>query len=92
MVSKVDIFCSLFCLLSPDGRQGDTERVVTRWWHLVACMKALNILHWVMLALLHHRTAIAIKIAYGGGAFVRCSHSFLHGTIVAKNHVMVHLN
>ena len=28
------------------GRRGDTEQVVARWRHLVAFMKALDLLHW----------------------------------------------
>jgi len=55
----------------PGGRRGNTERVVARWRHLVASIKALDLLHWAMCAVSHHRTAMAIEIASDGGAFVR---------------------
>ena len=55
----------------PGGRRGDTEQVVPRWWHLVAFIKALDLLHWAMRAVSHHRTAMAIEIARDRGAFVR---------------------
>ena len=44
------------------------ERVVARWWRLVAFVKALDLLHRAMHALLHRRTAMAIKMAGGQGA------------------------
>jgi len=55
----------------PGGRRGDTEQVVARWQSLVAFMKALDLLHWTMRSVSHRRTAMAIKIAHDGGAFVR---------------------
>jgi len=55
----------------PGGRRGDTEQVVARWQSLVAFMKALDLLHWVMRSVSHRRTAMAIEIARDGGAFVR---------------------
>jgi len=61
--------CNVCC--RPGGRRGNTERVVARWWRLVAFIKALDLLHRVMCAVLHHRTAMAIKIASNRGAFVR---------------------
>ena len=60
----------------PGGRRGNTERVVARWRRLVASIKALDILHQAMRAVLHHRTAMAIAIASDGGAFVRRRHLF----------------
>ena len=60
--------CSVDCC--PGGRWGNTERVVTRWWRLVAFMKALDLLHQAMLAVLHRLTAISIEMARDGGAFV----------------------
>ena len=43
-----------FVFCHPGGRRGDTEQVVAQWWRLVAFMKALDLLHWGMLAVLHH--------------------------------------
>jgi hypothetical protein len=34
-------------------------------------MKALDLLHWVMRSVFHRRTAMAIKMARNGGAFIR---------------------
>ena len=59
-----------FVCCRPGGHRDDTERVVAQWRHLVAFMKALDLLHQAMNALLHHRTAMAIKMACNGGAFV----------------------
>jgi 1,2-phenylacetyl-CoA epoxidase PaaB subunit len=47
------------------------EQVVARWRRLVAFMKALDLLHQVMLAVLHCRTTMAIEMARARGAFVR---------------------
>jgi hypothetical protein len=58
------------------GRRGDTERVVARWRHLVAYMKALDLVHPLMNAILHRRTAMAIEMACDGGAFVHCHRLF----------------
>ena len=55
----------------PGGLRGNTEQVVTRWQSLVAFMKALDLLHWVMRSVFHRRTAMAIKMARNGGAFIR---------------------
>ena len=55
----------------PGGRGGNTEQVVARWQSLVAFMKALDLLHWEMHSVFHWRTAMDIKMARDGGAFVR---------------------
>jgi len=62
----------------PGGRRGDTERVVTRWWHTVASGEALVMvmLHREMRSVSHRRTAMAIEMARDGGAFVRCRRQF----------------
>jgi hypothetical protein len=39
-------------------------------------MKALDLHHWVMRAVLHHSTAMAIEMACYGGAFVHCHRLF----------------
>jgi hypothetical protein len=39
-------------------------------------MKALDLLHLAMLTVLHHRTAMTIKMASDGGAFVCRRHLF----------------
>ena len=51
--------------------RGDTEQVVTRWWSLVAFIKALDLLNREMRSVFHQRTAMAIEMARDGGAFVR---------------------
>jgi len=66
--------CTVCCC--PGGRRGDTEQVVARWQRLVASIKALNLLHQAMRAVLHHRTVMAIEMASDGGAFVRRRHLF----------------
>ena len=40
-----------------------SERVLARWWRLVAFMNATNLLHWAMHAVLYRRIAMAIKMA-----------------------------
>ena len=55
----------------PGGRRGDTERVVARWRRSVASGEALVMLHREMRSVSHRRTAMAIKMARGRGAFVR---------------------
>jgi hypothetical protein len=67
----VGILHCCFVCCCPGGRRGDTEQVVTQWWRLVAFIKALDLLHWLMCVAFHRRTAMAIKMARGGGAFVR---------------------
>jgi hypothetical protein len=37
------------------------EQVLARWWCLVAFMKAMNHLHWVMRLVLYRRIAMVIK-------------------------------
>ncbi len=54
----------------PGGRRGNTEQVVARWQSLVAFMKVLDLLHWVMRYVSHRHTAMAIEIAHDGGAFI----------------------
>ncbi len=69
------LHCRFVCC-RPGGRRGDTERVVTRWWCLVAFMKALDLLHQGMCAVLYRHTAMAIKKACDGGAFFHCRRLF----------------
>ena len=70
-------FALLFCLLYHlGGRRADTERVVARRRRLVSFMKALDLLHWAMGAVLHHRTAMSIEMASNGGTFVHCRRLF----------------
>ncbi len=40
-----------------------SERVLTRWWHLVVFIKATNLLHKAMHAVLYRCIAMAIKTA-----------------------------
>ena len=46
-----------------------SERVLTRWWRLVAFVKATNLLHWVMCSVLYQRIMMAIKTASKVGTF-----------------------
>ena len=45
------------------------ERVLTRWWHLVASLKATNLLHWAILVVSYWRIAMAIETASKVGVF-----------------------
>ena len=53
--------CTVCC--RPGGCRGNKERVVTRWRHLVASIKALDLLHQAMCAVSHHHTAMVIEMA-----------------------------
>jgi hypothetical protein len=76
--SFVGVFvdCCLFACC-PGRRWGNTEQVVAQCRHPVASRVALNMPHWAMLSVLLRRTAVAIKMAGGQGAFV-CHHQFCH--------------
>jgi hypothetical protein len=78
-----------FVCCRPGGRRGDTERVVARWRHLVAFMKAVVMLHGAM-----PRIASMPLHRHRNGLRRRCirssSPAFLLGIIIAKDHVMVH--
>jgi len=39
-----------------------SEQVLAQWRHLVAFMKAMNLLHWVMRTVLYRHTAMTIKM------------------------------
>ncbi len=45
------------------------ERVLARWWRLVASLKATNLLHQAILAVSYRRIAMAIKTASKVGVF-----------------------
>ena len=60
-----------FVCCRPGGRRGNTERVVNQWQRPVASGKALVMLHRAMRFVPHRHTAMAIKMARDGGAFVR---------------------
>jgi hypothetical protein len=82
MAIKMASFLGVFvdwCLFAccPGGRWGNREQVVARCWHPVASGVALDMLHWVMLSVSLRRTAAAIEMAGGQGAFVR-HHQFRH--------------
>jgi hypothetical protein len=68
MASFLGVFvdCCLFACC-PGGRWGNTEQVVAQCWHPVASGVALDMLHWEMRFVLHQQTAMAIKMAKGGG-------------------------
>jgi len=73
-------YCCVDCC--PGGRRGNMERVVARWQHLVATMKAL-------LDLIHLATNAVLGLQRR--CFRLLSPSFWPGIIVSKDHVMVHL-
>ncbi len=66
----VFVDCCLFACC-PGSRWGNTEQVVGRCWHQVASGVALDMPHWAMPSVSLRRTAVAIKLAGGRGAFVR---------------------
>jgi hypothetical protein len=66
----VFVDCCLFACC-PGGRWGNTEQVVARNWCPVASGVALDMPHRAMPSVLPQRTAVAIEMAGGQGAFVR---------------------
>jgi hypothetical protein len=47
-----------------------SERVLARWWRLVAFMKAMNLIHWAMRTVFYCRIATAIEMASKGGGML----------------------
>jgi hypothetical protein len=72
----VFVDCCLFACCS-GGCWGNMEQVVTQCQHPVASGVALDMPHWAIKSVLLQRTAMAIKMAGGQGAFVR-HHQFCH--------------
>ncbi len=68
--AKLVHFLSLFVCCCSGSRWGKMEQVVAQWWRPVASEVALDIPYWAMLSVLHKCTAVAIKMANDGGAFV----------------------
>jgi hypothetical protein len=69
--SKVGVFlhsCFVCCCLG--GRWGNTEQVVTQWWHPEVSGVALDMLHQGIRAAMHPHVCMAIKMASKGGTFV----------------------
>jgi hypothetical protein len=69
--SKVGVFvdsCLFACC--PGGRWGNTEQVVAQWQCPVASEVALDMPHQAMPSVFSWRTAVVIKTANNGGAFV----------------------
>jgi hypothetical protein len=46
--------------------------ILAQWWRPVASIKALDLLHWAMHAVLYWRTAAAINMTTFLGVFVDC--------------------
>ncbi len=65
----VFVDCCLFACC-PGGRWGNTDQVVAQRRCPVASGVALDMLHWAMPSVLLRRTAVAIEMAGGWGAFV----------------------
>ena len=59
------------CCVDCHGRRGDTRPIVAQWRRSAASCEALVMLHQAMRSVLHWRTAMAIKMARGGGKFIR---------------------
>jgi hypothetical protein len=75
--SKVDAFFTLLmCLLCPGSRWGNMEQVVILR-HPEASSVAMDMLHWLIQAVLHPRIHMAIKMAREGATFVP-HHQFRH--------------
>jgi hypothetical protein len=51
------------------GCQGATAQALTRWWHLLASIEALDVLHWAMHATSYRHICMAIKITSDSPAF-----------------------
>jgi hypothetical protein len=70
--------------------QGDTGRIITRWRRPVASKVALDMLDWEMCLAPHQCIAMAVKMAHGGGTFVRCHRLFRllanHSKITNNSH------
>jgi hypothetical protein len=62
--------CCLFACCT-GGRWGDMEQVIARCRRPVASGVTLDIPHWAMPSVLLRRTAVAIEMAGGRGAFDR---------------------
>jgi hypothetical protein len=65
----VFVDCCLFACC-PGGRWGNMEQVVAQCRHPVASGVALDMPPWAMPSVLLRRTAVAIEMASGQGAFV----------------------
>ncbi len=76
MASFAGVFvdCCLYACC-PGSRWGNTEQVVVRCRRPVASGVAVDMPHWAMPSVLLWRTAVAIEMAGGWGAFV-CHHRF----------------
>ena len=74
--------CFVCCCLG--GHWGNTEQVAASWQCLVAFMKALDLLHQAMHAVLHRHTAMAVEMTSNGGTCVRCHRLFCLNQNVAK--------
>jgi hypothetical protein len=61
----------------PGGRQGDTERAVTRWQRPMASGVGLDMLNRVMHSVLLQCTRVTINMACDRVTFVRRRHLFL---------------
>jgi hypothetical protein len=69
-------FHHFFVCCCPGGSWSNTEQVGALWQCPVASGVALDMPHWAMPSVLLWRTAMAIKMANNGGAFVRYCQSF----------------
>ena len=69
-------FCCCFVCCCPVGHWGNTEQVVAQWRHPVAFGVAQDMPHWAMPSVLPRRTAVVIKMANNGGAFIIIAASF----------------
>jgi len=73
--------CVLFEFVDHGGRRGDTAQALARWWHPVASIEALDVLHRAMRPALYRCIAMAIEIVVDLPAFVVSLISLLATTI-----------
>jgi len=73
--------CVLFEFVDHGGRRGDAAQALARWWHPVASIEALDVLHRAMRPTSYRCIAMAIEIVVNLPAFFVSSISLLATTI-----------
>ena len=76
LASKVVICCIIDVLIVALAASGATRSEQSPGQRPVVSGEALVMLHWAMRSISHRRTAMAIKMACDGGAFVHRRHHF----------------
>jgi len=73
--------CVLFEFVDHGGHRGDTAQALAQWWHPVALIEALDVLHRAMRPASYRCIAMAIEIVVDLPAFFVSSISLLATTI-----------